>query len=77
MENIETATQNRVLDPLLDEKQLAKILHVSVALIRRWRQVGGAEGPAWIRVGRQLVRYTPESVKDYIASRAAGGPNVA
>ena len=73
MKNTETAMAIGVLDPLLDEKQLAKILHVSVALVRRWRQMGGDEGPVWIRVGRQLVRYRVEDVRLYLETRAAAG----
>lgn len=63
-----------VLDPLLDEKQVARILRVSVALTRRWRRTG--EGPTWIRVGRQLVRYRPEDIRGYIES-AGGKPTAA
>jgi predicted DNA-binding transcriptional regulator AlpA len=36
------------------EREVAQFLHVSLALLRRWRMQG--KGPKWVKVGR-LVRY--------------------
>jgi len=39
---------------MLNEKQAASVLGCKVALLRKWRRLGG--GPAFCRVGR-LIRY--------------------
>jgi len=50
---------------LLKEHAVAQYLTVSIAKIRLMRRTG--EGPAFIRIGSS-IRYTIDSVKDYITS---------
>jgi predicted DNA-binding transcriptional regulator AlpA len=56
--------------PLLDEKQLARTLNISVASARRWRLLN--QGPKFLKIGAS-VRYRPEDVDGWLASRPAGG----
>lgn len=56
-------------ETLMDERDLARFLHISVALVRRWRQTG--EGPAVLRVGRQLCRYRPADVNAWLDAQYA------
>jgi predicted DNA-binding transcriptional regulator AlpA len=55
---------------LLDEKQLARTLNISVASARRWRLLN--QGPRFLKIGAS-VRYRPEDVDAWLASRPAGG----
>jgi predicted DNA-binding transcriptional regulator AlpA len=55
---------------LLDEKQLATKLHISVASARRWRLLH--QGPRFLKIGA-AVRYRPEDVDAWLNSRPAGG----
>ena len=56
-------------EPLLDEEQVADMLGVSLAALRRWRREG--RGPRFIKVER-LVRYRREDVAAYVAHRPSG-----
>jgi len=58
------------LEPLLDEKELARLIRVSVGTLRYWRAEG--RGPRFRKVG-QLVRYAPSDVHDWLNSRPSGG----
>ncbi len=49
---------------LLNEFDVAKILGVSVATVRRWRWI--KEGPRYWKIG-SLVRYSRASLDDYLA----------
>ncbi|MCH9053035.1 MAG: helix-turn-helix domain-containing protein [Proteobacteria bacterium] len=53
-------------DHLLHETEVAKILSMKVATLRRWRWSG--DGPRFIKVGA-AVRYDPQTLKDYLAER--------
>lgn len=53
-------------DHLLHETEVAKILSMKVATLRRWRWSG--DGPKHIKVGA-AVRYDPQTLKDYLAER--------
>ena len=53
-------------DHLLHETEVAKILSMKVATLRRWRWSG--DGPRFIKVG-SAVRYDPQTLKDYLAER--------
>ncbi len=46
---------DQLLETLLDEKQLSRLLHVSIGTLRFWRAIG--RGPRYRKVG-QLVRYS-------------------
>jgi hypothetical protein len=50
---------------LFDERQAAKIISCSVALLRKWRLF--REGPSFIKVGR-LVRYRQEDLTAFLDS---------
>jgi predicted DNA-binding transcriptional regulator AlpA len=58
------------LETLLDEKELARLIRVSIGTLRYWRSEG--KGPRYIKVG-QLVRYAPSDVHGWLSSRPAGG----
>mgnify|MGYP000014695888 FL=1 len=51
---------------LLDEKQVAKLLRVSLASVRRWRQ--RKTGPTYIKAGA-CVRYRREDVEAWLRGR--------
>jgi predicted DNA-binding transcriptional regulator AlpA len=51
---------------LLDEKQVAKLLRVSLASVRRWRQQ--KVGPTYIKAGA-CVRYRREDVDAWLCTR--------
>ena len=51
---------------LLTETQVADILNLRVATLRRWRWIG--QGPRFIKIGA-AVRYDPEQLKDYLAKQ--------
>lgn len=55
---------------LMTEQEVSKRLTVSVASLRRWRLV--QRGPAFLKVG-SLVRYRPEDLEAWLASRPTGG----
>lgn len=50
----------------LTDIEVAQILGVSVATVRRWRLKG--EGPEWSRFGA-CVRYSAEALNSWAASR--------
>lgn len=52
------------LSQLLDEKQAAKLLSVSIAALRRWR--AESRGPEFTRLER-CVRYPVRSLERYLA----------
>lgn len=55
-----------VTKPLQDETAISKRLECEVKTLQAWRSRGG--GPPFIKVGR-LVRYDPQDVEAWIASR--------
>lgn len=55
---------------LMDEKQLANKLNISVASARRWRLL--RQGPKFLKIGAS-VRYRPEDVDTWLDSRPSGG----
>ena len=59
-------TPNNPIEPLLTEKEVAKLLNVSVATIRRRRRAGQA--PEWIKLNAS-VRYRYETVRQFIAAQ--------
>ena len=50
---------------LLDERQAAIRLGVSVRTLQQWRVIGG--GPSFAKIGR-CVRYRPCDLTDYVTS---------
>lgn len=61
---------DKQLETLLEEKELADRLQVSLGTLRGWRAEG--KGPRFHRIG-QLIRYAPSDVKAWLLSRQAGG----
>jgi hypothetical protein len=57
------AIENNALDALLNEYQVAKLLNVSVATIRRRRLF--RQPPDWVKIGAS-VRYRRDSVERLI-----------
>ena len=55
---------------LLSEGQLAELLTVSVAALRRWRLQ--KRGPKYIKLGT-LVRYRLSDIELWLATRPSGG----
>jgi len=64
------APANSTLETLLDEHDVARILGLSVATVRRWRL--RKCGPQYLKIGAS-VRYTPRSIGDFLATRPTGG----
>jgi predicted DNA-binding transcriptional regulator AlpA len=60
------ATPNTSIEPLLTEKEVAKLLNVSVATIRRRRLA--RQPPEWIKLNAS-IRYRPETVRRFIAEQ--------
>lgn len=58
---------------LANEHQVAKMLSVSVATLRRWRLLG--RGPRYIKLSA-AVRYSQEDLAAWIDSRPVGGEQV-
>lgn len=54
---------------LLTEHETAKILRVSVQLLRKWRALGS--GPKHIKLGK-CVRYATVDLDQFIESRRSG-----
>ncbi len=63
----------RQIEALLDERDVARWIRVSVATLRYWR--GEGKGPRYRKIG-QLVRYAPADVREWLNSRPAGGEEV-
>jgi excisionase family DNA binding protein len=55
---------------LLTEHEVAELLHVSLATVRRWRQRG--TGPDFVKLGSS-VRYKEATVLSWLHSRPARG----
>jgi len=58
---------------LLNEYQVANLLSLSVASIRRYRLL--KRGPKFIKLGA-AVRYRPEDLAIWIEARPTGGENI-
>jgi predicted DNA-binding transcriptional regulator AlpA len=67
-------TANNVLETLLNEYDVARITGLSVASVRRWRLL--RQGPKYLKIGA-AVRYKPEDISAWLASRPTGGEHIA
>ena len=56
--------------PLLDERELAARLRVSLSTLRNWRVA--RRGPAYIKVGMRSVRYRLADVEQFLADGERG-----
>lgn len=61
---------DKPLETLIEEKDLAEALQVSLGTLRTWRTDG--KGPRFHRIG-QMIRYAPSDVKAWLSSRQGGG----
>jgi predicted DNA-binding transcriptional regulator AlpA len=61
---------SKTLESLLNEHDVARIVGMSLASIRRWRLL--RQGPKFLKLGAS-VRYKPEDVTAWLASRPTGG----
>lgn len=55
------------MEPLINTKQAAELIGVSVASMKLYRAKG--TGPVFVRIGHKTVRYTAESLRAWVASR--------
>lgn len=58
------------MKPLLNEKQVAAFLGISLAALRRWRYEG--KGPRFTKLSA-AVRYSQDSLEEWLATRPRGG----
>jgi predicted DNA-binding transcriptional regulator AlpA len=63
-------TSRNAIEILLNEHDVARITGLSVASVRRWRLL--RQGPKYLKIGA-AVRYRPEDLSSWIASRPTGG----
>lgn len=66
----EMETLSNTLQPLLQERDVARITGLSLASVRRWRFL--RQGPKYLKIG-SAVRYKPEDVAAWLESRPRGG----
>jgi predicted DNA-binding transcriptional regulator AlpA len=55
---------------LINDHEVAAMVGVSVATVRRWRLL--RSGPRYLRIG-VLIRYRPESIRQWLDARPTGG----
>lgn len=53
------------IESLLNEREVAKILNLSLMKVRVLRRTG--EGPPFIKIGKS-VRYRPDEIREFIGS---------
>lgn len=58
--------KGNILIQLLTEKDVAKVLKLSVKTIQRYRLYGG--GPEFIKINKS-VRYSPEAIEEFLKPR--------
>ncbi len=64
------AAIHNVIDPLLNEHDVARITGLSLASVRRWRLL--RQGPKYLKLGAS-VRYRPEDIFAWLETRPTGG----
>ena len=64
------ATASKTLETLLNEHDVGRMTGLSVASVRRWRLL--RQGPRYLKIG-SAVRYRPEDISAWLASRPSGG----
>ena len=60
----------KLVEALLNERQLAQRLLVSIGTLRYWRSA--SKGPRFHKIG-QLVRYSPPAVNAWLDECVSGG----
>lgn len=66
-------TTSKILEPLLNEKDISRITGLSLASTRRWRL--NNQGPPFIKI-HAAVRYRVADLRAWLASRPVGGEQV-
>ena len=61
------------MEALLNEKQVAETLGLSLAALRRWRYEG--RGPKFLKL-YAAVRYSPVDVQEWLQGCPSGGSSV-
>ena len=52
---------------LLTEKEVSKLLNISVDTLRAWRKRKNKEGTLpFVKVGTKLVRYRPSDIEEFL-----------
>ena len=52
---------------LLTEKEVSKLINISVDTLRAWRRRNNKEGTIpFIKVGTKLVRYRPSDIEEFL-----------
>ena len=73
--NLSQANSQRFpIEGLLNERDVARIIGLSISSVRRWRV--HQQGPKYLKVGG-AVRYRPADLQTYLDSRPAGGDQTA
>ena len=65
-------TVQSTFERLLNDREVAAMVGVSVATVRRWRLLH--RGPRYLKIG-VLIRYRPESVQQWLDAQPTGGAN--
>jgi hypothetical protein len=68
---MQNETHSKLIRRLLDEKEIAEELHVSIAFLRKDRY--GAKTIPFMRLG-DLIRYDADRVREALMAREVGGP---
>jgi predicted DNA-binding transcriptional regulator AlpA len=66
-------TAKEGLEGLLNEFEVASLVGLSVASVRRWRLL--RQGPKYVKIGA-AVRYRPADLAAWLATRPTGGENM-
>jgi predicted DNA-binding transcriptional regulator AlpA len=58
------------MDKLFAEHEVASLLRVDRATLRRWREKG--TGPKFLRIGPKLIRYRQDALTSFLDGQQAG-----
>ena len=67
-------TIHKAIEGLLNEKDVTRVIGLSMASVRRWRLL--RQGPRYLKIGA-AVRYKPEDISAWLESRLSGGGHLA
>jgi predicted DNA-binding transcriptional regulator AlpA len=65
---------HKAIEGLLNETDVARIIGLSMASVRRWRLL--RQGPRYLKIGA-AVRYKHEDISAWLESRPSGGGHLA
>lgn len=55
------------MEKLLKEYQVARLLNMSLGVVRKWRKEGS--GPPYMRIGNNTIRYRESDIKVWLKSK--------